>query len=221
LFVILGNYGKDGAVLAYADSLAKQHIAAPGTVDPTLIASSLELSALHGDQAKFEDYKKRFETAEIPAERARYLGALGYFRDPKIKDQAIRYSLEGPLRPQEIFTICRGLATSIEYEDVPYKWMTENFGTISSKVPPMFMVFMPGFARGCDPERLEAAKRFFSDPSHTVPGWEVEMAKVSDQVTDCAGLRQREGQVVTSYLTQLAGSDKGGPAATAHDSPRR
>ncbi|HXL15267.1 MAG TPA: M1 family metallopeptidase [Methylomirabilota bacterium] len=206
LLAALGDQGKEAAVVSFADSLAKQHIAAPGSVDPTLIGAALELSALRGDEALFADYKKRFETAEIPAERARYLNALGFFRDPKLAREAIRYSLEGPLRPQEIFTIPASLGAAIEYEDVPYKWMSENFGTIASKVPPMFMVFMPNFARGCSIERLEGAKAFFADPAHSVPGSELEMAKVADQVRDCAGLRQREGAVVASYLTQLVGS---------------
>jgi len=206
LLVVLGDDGKEASVVAFADSLAKQHIATPGSVDPTLIEVALDLSALRGGEALFSDYKKRFETAEIPAERARYLSALGFFRDPKIAQEAIRYSLEGPLRPQEIFTIPASLGSAIEYEDVPYKWMTENFGTIASKVPPMFMVYMPNFARSCSLERLEAAKAFFADPAHSVPGSELEMARVRDAVNDCAGLRQREGAVVASYLIQLVGS---------------
>jgi len=198
--------GKDSRVLAYADSLAKQHIASPGSVDPSLIGVALEMSALRGDEAMFQDYKKRFEQAEIPAERGRYLAALGKFRDPKIVDEAIRYSLTGPLRPQELFEIPTSLATALEYDDVPYKWMSENFGTIASKVPPMFLVYMPLMAGGCSLPRLEAAKKFFSDPAHVVPGSEKELAKVSDSVTDCAGLRQREGTVVAAYLTQQVGS---------------
>jgi alanyl aminopeptidase len=206
LLATLGDDGRDARVLAFADSLAKQHIASPGSVDPSLIGVALTLSALRGDEALFQDYKKRFETAQIPAERGRYLGALGGFRDPKIVQEAIRYSLEGPLRPQEIFTIPVSLAGSIEYEDVPYNWMSENFGTIASKVPPMFMVFMPAMARGCSLERLEAAKTFFADPAHSVQGSELELAKTEDQVKDCAGLRQREGSVVAAYLTQLVGT---------------
>jgi len=212
LLVALGDDGKDARVLAFADSLAKQHIASPGSVDPSLIGASLQLSALHGDEARFQDYKKRFETAQIPAERARYLSALGGFRDPKIVQEAIRYSLEGPLRPQELFTIPVGLAGSIEYEDVPYKWMSENFGTIATKVPPMFMVYMPDLAGGCSLERLEAAKKFFADPAHAVSGSELELAKTEDQVKDCAGLRQREGAAVAAYLTNLPG--RGGSPGT-------
>ncbi len=206
LLATLGDDGRDAKVLAFADSLAKLHIASPGSVDPSLIGVALTLSALRGDEALFQDYKKRFETAQIPAERGRYLAALGGFRDPKIVEEAIRYSLEGPLRPQEIFTIPVSLGGSIENEDVPYKWMSGNFGTIASKVPPMFMVFMPDLAGGCSLERLEAAKKFFADPAHSVEGSELELAKTEDQVKDCAGLRQREGKVVASYLTQLVGA---------------
>ncbi|HYQ90250.1 MAG TPA: M1 family metallopeptidase [Candidatus Binatia bacterium] len=215
LLLTLGDDGKDARVLAFADSLAKQHIAAPGSVDPSLIGASLQLSALRGDEALFQDYKKRFETAQIPAERARYLGALGGFRDPKIVQEAIRYSLEGPLRPQELFTIPVGIAGSIEYEDVPYKWMSENFGTIASKVPPMYMVYMPDMAGGCSLERIEAAKKFFADPTHAVSGSELELAKTADQVKDCAGLRQREGAAVAAYLTSFSGRGSGSGATGA------
>jgi alanyl aminopeptidase len=206
LLVAMGDDGKDAAVVSFADSLAKQHIASPGSVDPSLIGAALDLSALRGNEALFADYKRRFETAEIPAERGRYLGALGYFRDPKIVQESVRYSLTGPLRPQEIFEIPGTLGSAFEYEELPYKWMTENFGTIASKVPPMFMVYMPNFARGCSNQRFEEAKVFFANPAHSVPGSEKELARVADQVHDCTGLREREGAVVAAYLNQLVGS---------------
>ncbi len=202
---MLADEGKDSKVIAFGDSLAKQHLASPGSVDPSLIGVALQVSALHGDEALFNDYKRRFEQAEIPAERGRYLGSLGFFRDPKIVDEAIRYSLTGPLRPQELFQIPTDIGYDLEYDDVPYKWMSENFGTIASKVPPMYLVYMPLLAGGCELPRLEAAKKFFSDPAHLVPGAEKELAKVADSVTDCAGLRQREGTVVATYLTQQVG----------------
>jgi alanyl aminopeptidase len=205
LIRFLADDGRDPRALAFADSLAKQHLASPGSVDPSLIGTALEMSAIKGDQALFEEYRKRFERAEIPAERARYLGALGYFRDERIADEAIHYSLTGPLRPQEIFIIPRNQSQAFEYEDAQYKWMSENFGTIASKIPPMFMVLMPMTATGCSLERLERAKVFFADPAHQVPGTNNELAKVADQVTDCANLRQREGALVATFLTQQVG----------------
>jgi len=205
LIVTLADEGKDPAVGAFADSLAKAHLSSPGSVDPSLIPAALDVSAMRGNEALFADYKKRFEGAQVPAERSRYLTALGFFRDPKIVDQAVKYTLEGPLRPQELFAIPSVLGSTLEFEDVPFKWMTENFGTISSKLPPMYLVFMPLFAGGCSQERLEKAKVFFADPQHQVPGYEKELDKVADSVNDCASLRQREGALVSAYLNQQVG----------------
>jgi aminopeptidase N len=202
----LADDGRDPRILAYGDSLAKRSIASPGSVDPSLIEVALNMSALHADRTLFEDYKRRFETATVPAERSRFLGTLGHFRDPKIVEEAIRYSVEGPLRPQELFTIPGDIGGALEYQEVPFRWMTENYATIAGKVPPMFLAFMPQFASGCSMKRLEAAKAFFAEAAHTAPGTDKELAKIADQVSDCAGLREREGAVVASYLSQLVGS---------------
>jgi hypothetical protein len=202
----LGDDGKDPGILAYADSLSKRYIADHGSVDPSMAGVALDLSALRADATLFANYKKHFETAEVPADRSRFLSALGYFRDPKIVDQALRYSLEGPLRPQEIFEIPGRIGLALEYEDAPFRWITENFGTISKKIPPMYVVFLPQFASGCSVKRLETARAFFAEASHSVPGSDKELAKVSDQVKDCSGLREREGAVVAAYLSQLVGA---------------
>jgi hypothetical protein len=78
--------------------------------------------------------------------------------------------------------------------------VTENYGAIRAKLPPMFLAFMPHFAAGCSAERAESARAFFAEPPHSAPGIEKEMAKVSEAVKDCAALRSREGGAVAAYL---------------------
>jgi hypothetical protein len=65
---------------------------------------------------------------------------------------------------------------------------------------------MPFFASGCEPQRLEKARSFFADPAHRAPGTETTLAKVADQVNDCAGLRGREAAVVSEFLGRAGGS---------------
>lgn len=206
LLYALGDYGKDERVLAFADSLAKRYMAAPASVDPSLAGVALNLSALRADASLFADYKRRFETAKVPAQRSRFLNALGHFRDPKLVDEALRYSLRGPVRPQEVFTIANAVGSAIENEDLRYRWIEENFGAISTKIPPMYVAFLAQYAGGCSVRRLDSAKAFFAEPPHAVPGTDKELAKVADQVNDCAGLREREGAVVAAYLSQLVGA---------------
>jgi hypothetical protein len=202
----LGEDGKDPRILDFADSLAKRFLADPGSVDPSLAGTVLNLSALRGDHALFAEYQRRFETAKVPANRSHFLNALGFFRDPKIVDEALHYALEGPLRPQEVFVITNGIGNAIEYDDVPFRWLTENYAAVMSHIPPMYGVYMPQFANGCSTARLETAEKFFAVPAHAVPGTDQELAKVADNVRDCTGLRQREGPSVAAYLSESVGS---------------
>jgi alanyl aminopeptidase len=206
LIRFLGDQGEDTRILDFADSLARASLKDPASVDPSLGGVAIDLSAIRGDQAMYDDYRHRFETAQVPAERSRYLESLAYFRNPKIVEQSLKYSIEGPLRPQEMFTIPGGLGQAYEYEELPFQWLTENYAAIMSRIPPMFAVYMPRIAGGCSSKRLETAKKFFGEASHAVPGTEKELAKVADQVNDCAGLREREGAAVSTYLNQLGGA---------------
>jgi alanyl aminopeptidase len=145
-----------------------------------------------------------FENAQVPADRRRYLDAIGEFRDPELRESALRYTLEGPLRPNEIFTVPRRAVRTNAGRDQVYTWMTRNFEAISNRITPDGVAFLPYLASGCSAERLAAASAFFGEPDHQVGGAERNMAKVADQVADCINLRDREGAVVAAYLSRLA-----------------
>ncbi len=201
----LGDTGKDAEILEYAEEIARKYTEDTSSIDASLAGVALQLSAIRGDRALFEKYKSRFESSEVPADRSRYLSTLGRFRDPALRDEALQYALEGPLRPNEIFAIPGGVMSHTPNREYMFEWFLAHYDDFASRLPPMFMGFMPFIATGCSAERLEAARVFFSQPEHQAPGADVQLAKVTDQVTDCVGLREREGAAVTAYLTQLVG----------------
>lgn len=204
----LGEEGQDPMVLGYADSLARVYMHDPAAIDPALINTSVILAVQDGDRAMFDECKKRFETAQIPQQRSLFLSALGNFRDPVLVDEALSYALSGPLRPNEFFYIPFSVASHPSYEDRVFEWQIANYETITSKMPPMFASFMPYMAGGCSRERLAKATEYYSDPSRNVPGTEETLAKVSDQVNDCAGLRDREGAKVAEYLKRFVAAEE-------------
>jgi len=168
----------------------------------------LRLAAIRGDDKLFDEYRQHFETTQIPADRQRYLLALGDFRKPEMVKRAMAYPLEGKLRPQELLTIPHVVSSgSLKNENAGYAWMTENYATIVKRIPPDFAAFLPQFAEGCSEERLEKAKDFFADPAHQVEGTLKELAKVSDTVMNCVGLRKREGAAVTNFLKNFETAD--------------
>jgi aminopeptidase N len=197
--------GHDEPTQKHCEEIARKYLADPQSVDASTIGIAIQVSALRGHRDMFDEYRKRFEAAEKPAERSRFLSALGQFRDPKLRDEALLYAFDGPLRPQELFTIPGGVASESDAsQEYIFTWLQKNYETITAKMPPMFKTFLPYFAGGCSGELLEEANQFFMDSTRYVKGVERQLGRISDQVNDCVGLREREGPAVAAYLRSLS-----------------
>jgi hypothetical protein len=208
----LGVYALDREVLDWARLAARRYLARPDSVDPSVAGTALNLAARDGDATLFDAYRVRFETTKIPAERARFLAALGHFRNGELIERALDYALTGPLRPQEIFTIPYNVAENDELKDRRWRWFRSGYRTIAKRVPPSYLPGLPRFAQCCDPSRLDEARVFFSYPETNLPGTREELAKVVERTTTCAELRQREAPAVARYLLH-ASQNRAAPAA--------
>jgi alanyl aminopeptidase len=200
LLTWLGEVGRDSEVIHYGEALTRRYLAAPASLDADLATTALNLAALHGDHALFEEYRKHFENAATPAEHNRYLRALGHFRDPAIQQEVLRYSLTGPLRPNEFLQTAGGLRATEQGADRFFTWTREHYDEIVRRLPPVLLPFLAQMASGCSAERLEQGQRFFSAPGHSVTGTAHQLANVADQVHDCLRLREREGAAVAAYI---------------------
>jgi alanyl aminopeptidase len=201
----LGVWGQDQGLRQRGLAMTKSLLADPSSVDPSLADVALRLAATSNDTTLYYECRRRFEAAKTPTDRRRYLAALTNFHDPALVDETLHYALAGPLRPQELMFGFQAFDTP-ELADRGWAWAQENYGKISEKIPPMFRVYLVYFAMGCTQQRYEAAKAFFSQSEHAPPGTEQELAKVTDMITECTSLREREGPRVAKMLTELQAS---------------
>jgi hypothetical protein len=170
------------------------------------------LGARRGDAAMFEDYRRRFETALTPHDRALYLGGLGSFRDPALRASALDYALEGPLRPQETQAIPAAMsenglapATSrggggVEYPDEVVEWVLDHWDELVAKMPPNFAARNVRLTGACSQERVAQLKQFFSDPKRNGPGIQAALRRLIDAMEECASLHDREAERVERWL---------------------
>ncbi len=206
---LIGWLGAEGAVETvrrYAHRLAEDYMKDPRSVDPALAGTALYVAGISGDRVLHERYRQHFERAASPVERGRFLGVLGSFPDEQIQDEALRYALNGPIRPTEMFSIAGSLPSTDASGEKIYRWVTENYETIAAKMPPDFRSFLVNVGGGCSEERLEQARAFFTDPSRIVDGTEAQLEKLTERVRDCVSLREREGPAVAAYLERLGDS---------------
>ncbi len=193
----LAQYGNEESVWKFVNEQLPKYLQDPSSVHPTLAGLVVGLSAVRGDEKLYEEYKKRFENASTPAERARFLNGLRQFRDPAIKLKVREFALTPAVRPTEYFTLFGGGDTEEEREEL-YQWITAHYDAIIQRLPPPFAANMPFIAGGCEPERVTRARKFFAD--RKAEGTERAMARVSEMVSECATLRAREMASVLKYL---------------------
>jgi alanyl aminopeptidase len=203
LIQTLGVDGQDPALRAQAAQWTKAWLADPRSVDAAVAGAALQVSAVSGDRALFDEYKRRLEKTIVPGERQLLVGAIGYFRDPALVDAVLAYALTDALRLQEMFAVPGAVGSWVVNEERPYRFMEENFEAIRKRVPEAVLAFMPQFASGCSEARLEKAKAFFAQPAHAAPGSDAQLAKVAEAVQDCARLRAREGPAVAKSLRAM------------------
>jgi len=196
----LGQEGEDPEVVAYCEAAAQKYMQDPKSIDATIAGTVLAVAASNGDQARFEEYRSKFEASAIPADRTRYLGAMGNFRDPKIQDEVLAYALTDKVRVMDRFQLFGGMYQTESGRDKVYAWMTKNYTTLASGLPVEFQAYFPYMVSGCEQQRLDAAKKFFDEPAHKVDGTDRNLEKVASGISDCLNLRQREGSSVAAYL---------------------
>ena len=121
-----------------------------------------------------------------------------------MQDAALAYTLTDKVRPQEMFQIVTGLFDSEAGREKVFTWMTVNYDRLAGRMPTEFIAYMPYLVSGCSEQRLEAARKFFAVPAHSVDGTASNLEKVSDTISDCLNLREREGKAVADYLRTVA-----------------
>ena len=205
LLLWLGDNGRDPEIRRFAGEQAAAYLEHPASVPSSIAGACLVLDSLDGSVKDFVAMAARFESAATPTERARYLQALGAFRDPAVVERALEYAFSGPLRTNELFTIPANLTQTPSGSDRAFRWMTESYSTLAERLPSEFMGFMPFFAGGCSAERLEAGRAFFAEPAHAANGTARMLGRVSASVDECLALRAREGDSVRRFLSGAEG----------------
>lgn len=207
LIATLADIGGDTTIQQTLDSLANLFLSNPEYTNPTMKRTAMISIATRGDQKLFDDIRNRLEESKSNEDRGLYLEMLGSFRDSSLMQQALTYSYNAQLKPQEIWYIP---ATISEYSDastdVVFKSLVENFDHLKAKVPADRLTSVWRYIGGCSQERVDAAQAFFAKDDHTLPNIEQTLKRVADATTDCLNLRKREGEAVSQYLLTHATS---------------
>lgn len=203
----LGSVGEDQEILDWAAAAARDYLRNPASVSPAIRRTVLSLAAMDGDRELFDRYRRELETAESSNVRSDFLAALGSFSDAELRETALNYALEGPLRSNEITALLFQVGQGEGGRAQLWDWVRENYAELSRRIPPHSVPRLVAAAGECNPDRLREAKQFFTGDRLT-EGVSERLQRLEDRVTQCMNMRARHLESVEEWLRNADGGGR-------------
>ena len=162
LLDLLGTVGRDADIIGRAQAFREG-----AYTEPDIVAACIAITASHGDQALFAEYRNRFETAGTPQEQLRYLYALPLFPDRELALLASEYAVT-TVRPQNSPFVVQRALKHREHGPQVWEYVREHWATIEARFPPTLLARMyEGVTWLVDDASVESVPRFVADhPVH-------------------------------------------------------
>lgn len=205
LFAEACNFGDANAIARGKADLAK-YLADEKSVSPPLIDAILICGTRGGDRALFETLKSRFEKADAPLDRARFLTAMFHIADLSLFEVFLDYFATGPLRVQEMMKPLSGMGWTESRRKILFAFTKQRYAEMTKRVPPSFRAFLPrAVLPRCDAAALAEGKAFFMEPARRVDGVEQDLGRVEDGVDECLRVRATQVAVIVKALVPAPG----------------
>jgi puromycin-sensitive aminopeptidase len=202
LLHVLGTLGNDPAVQKRAVELFEQ---AEGDqrqhehIDPNVLPALIAILAYTGDEARYNDFFKRFRSAATPQEERRYLYALAGFRRRQLVDQTLAKTINGEIRTQDAPFLIRSLLMSVHGREQAWAFVKANWDVMDRLFPKNGLRRMCEGITGLATRELEGdVRRFFSERRIDLGG--KTLAQYLEQLRIAVVLRERESESLRQYL---------------------
>jgi aminopeptidase N len=197
----VGVTGNDPAVQQRARALAAGYIADPSSLPATLAPAVLQVAALGGDRALYDQYLAQLQkAANEPEEYYRFLNALTWFRDPALVQRTLAYALSDAVRTQDTGTvigqlIARGASRAAAWTFAKAEWrtITQKLGTFQGI--PTIVTAVGAF---CSAREAADVRAFFG--KNPVPAAERTLQQAIERIESCVAVDERQSKPFAAWL---------------------
>jgi aminopeptidase N len=201
LLFLVGVLGDDPETQRQARELAAKYMADPTSLGPTLAPTVLQVAAVAGDQALYDQYVAQLaKLSNQPEEYYRFFNALSWFRDPALSKRTLTLALSDTVRTQDTGTLLAGLlgrgwSRELAWATVKSEWrmLTQKLGTFQG-IP----TIVGSLSAFCSTERAADIKEFFA--KNPVRAAERGLQQALERIDACVALDTAQSAPFTSWL---------------------
>ena len=200
--VLGGPTGNDPDVIAQSQKLTQEYMQSPDNVPPDLVSVAVNIAAINGNAALYDEYRAKLNQAKTPQEYYTYFYALGSFRDPALLEKTLDFALTDQVRNQDLYIIGDVMQSRfggpLAWDFVKSHWdqlMKKTGGSIGGAG-----AALGGTGSFCDARMRDDIKAFYEQ--HKLPGTERAFRQTQESINNCISLKDRQEQVLAQWLHQ-------------------
>ena len=199
LFAALGD-AKDEQILAQAREISAKYLANPGSVNPDLAQTALQITARNGDAELFDKLQKIAETSTNPEIQNGALHLLAMFENPDLATRALEYAVSDKVRNQDAAI---QLAISLDMDknrDLAWNFIQTHWDQVKKEfTPEMGNILVGATGAFCSASERDKVASFFA--THKVPDADQELKHSIEHINGCIELRNLQEPQLKSWLT--------------------
>jgi puromycin-sensitive aminopeptidase len=201
LFEHAAELGLDPEAAADARLLWDRSLDEPASVDPPLLVAAVNVIASRGDEADFDEFWSRYQSAASPQEELRFLGALADFDEAHLYERLLTITLTDEVRTQNAPYVLRRALTNRHNGPAGWAFVRDHWDEINERFPSNSIVrLLEGIRNLSRPDEAEDVFAFFAD--HDVPQGTKTLSQHLERLRVNVALREREASRFAEALIE-------------------
>jgi alanyl aminopeptidase len=201
LLSLVANLGRDPQLIKQATELAWKWVDDHKAIQPELVGTALHIAARYGDQKLFDRLHADAKKTTDRQERARLLGAMSAFIDPKILEQAMQVAISGEFELREGLGLLFGGFQEPKNREAAYAFIKTHFDEIAKKMPAPYRAYLAfTFVGLCDADRKAEVVAFFKPKIDSFDGGPRVMTQAVEQLELCSAQKKARTPGVIAFL---------------------
>ncbi len=198
----MGTVGNDRAVQRQAAEHFATHLGDSQAVDSNVLPALVSVLAHCGDEARYNDFRARFQSAGTPQEERRYLFALAGFQRPPLLERTLASALGSEVRTQDGPFVVSAVLQNVHARSLAWEFVKQRWDDMDRLFPKQGLRRMCGGITALATPELERDVRSFFESRKIDLGGRV-LAQYLEQLRVFTAFRERALTGLSRYLQHI------------------
>jgi aminopeptidase N len=201
LLTLIGMTGDDAVTQQRARELARQYLKDSQSLPATLAPGVLQVGALTGDAALYDEYIARLNTlAAHPEQYYQLFGALPWFRNPALVRRTLDFALSPGVRSQDTGTLVGGMMAHPWSQEAAWAFVQANWPALLKSLGEFqgIPTIVESLGAFCSASRAAEVRAFFE--KNPVASSQRAIRQAIERIETCATLAERQGKPLSAWL---------------------